>query len=198
MSNARNLSKLFPLSALVGLVGQITAAFNANATVPAGSVFDYALTTAPTGYVMCYGQTIPNDATHATLRTALIAAGNPYGTDGTNPRVPDARGRVIAGKDDMGGAASGVLTNSGTGNPGISGITLGATGGVDRHTLTIPQIPSHNHGIYQDPTVGANNGISRQASSVGSQNGTYCASTGGGEAHPNVQPTIVLNKIIKL
>ena len=48
------------------------------------------------------------DARAARLREKLLAEGSPYGDDGFgNPLLPDYRGRVGAGKDDMGGIAAG-------------------------------------------------------------------------------------------
>lgn len=108
-----------------------------------GVVMDYALKAAPSGWLMCYGQALPADTPHTNLRAALIADGFPYGRDGSgNPLLPDARGRVAAGKDDMGGAAAGRVT---TGGSGINGAQLGATGGAETHTLTTAQMPSHAH-----------------------------------------------------
>lgn len=118
------------------------------------------------------------------------------------------RGRVAAGKDDMGGAAANRLTNAaGT----VAGATLGAAGGSQAHTLTAAQIPAHTHpvtdsehshgGVYTGGGAGGNFGIGDNGvvGSTGSSasNITVGNNTGGGQAHPVVQPTIVLNYIIK-
>lgn len=66
----------------------------------------------------------------------------PYGNgDGsTTFTIPDRRGRVLAGRDNMsttpGTAAAGRLT---TGGSGIAGIQLGTAGGAETETITILQ-----------------------------------------------------------
>lgn len=160
-----------------------------------GTVLPFAGTTAPTDWLLCFGQAVSR-TTYANLFAAI---GTTYGAgDGsTTFNLPDLRGRVAAGKDDMGGAAAGRLTNSGTGNPGINGATLGATGGVDRHTLSVAQMPSHTHTVTgaAATTLG---GSDQKATIEGSSGApATAASQGSGQAHPNAQPTIVLNHIIK-
>lgn len=112
--------------------GAITAAkLAANAAIPAGMVVDFAGGTAPSGWLLCYGQAVSR-----TTYSALFGAiGTTWGTgDGsTTFNLPDLRGRVRAGRDDMGGTAAGRLTNALTGNPGLDGTSLGAAGGVDRY-----------------------------------------------------------------
>lgn len=120
-----------------------------------GVVLDYALSAPPSAaWLMCYGQALTaGDASAARLRAKLLADGSPYGVDGSgNPLVPDGRGRVFAGKDDMGGAAASRLTTAGA---GINGAQLGATGGAQTHALTTAQLAAHNHGV-NDPGHGHN------------------------------------------
>jgi microcystin-dependent protein len=167
---------------------------------PVGTVVDYAGSTAPSGWLLCYGQAVSR-----TTYSALYAIiGTTYGTgDGsTTFNLPDVRGRVIAGKDDMGGTSANRLTNQ-TG--GLDGDVLGANGGAETHTLTEAQMPSHKHDIYQwvgDYQAGAINlddipgsGNHNTGSTVPFGTGTN--NTGGGGAHNNVQPTLIFNKIIR-
>lgn len=79
----------------------------------------------PTGYLLSYGQPVSRS-----LFAALFAAiGTQYGAgDGsTTFNLPDKRGRVTAGLDNMGGTPANRLTNFAM-SP--NGNTLGATGGA--------------------------------------------------------------------
>lgn len=158
-----------------------------------GVVLPFAGSSAPNGWLLCHGQAV----SRTTYNALFAAIGTTFGSgDGsTTFNLPDLRGRVAAGKDDMGGSAAGRLTNAGTGNPGINGATLGATGGVDRHTLTVGQMPSHQHEIPTTMVATSAGATTRVVGATDEDQATYA--TGGGEAHPNVQPTIVLNHIIK-
>lgn len=195
-----------------------------------GVVLDYALPTPPsTGWLMCYGQALTTAMPlAASLRAKLIAAGNPHGVDGSgNPLVPDGRGRVFAGKDNMGGTAAGRLA-------GTPASTLGGVMGSQTKTIAIANMPSHGHGLNDpghahgvyDPSHTHSQAlggpslttVSPQPGSyiVGNQNnqnvsysgtgiGIYGAATGmsvagngGGEAFDVAQPTMAMNKIIKL
>ena len=158
--------------------------------VPVGSVIDYAGSTAPTGFLLCYGQAISR-STYAEL-FAVIGTTYGVGDGSTTFSLPDARGRVSAGKDDMGGTAAGRLTNEAS---GVTGTTLGASGGAQSVTLTEAQMPSHTHTAPSATIGGA--AVSGTAPYAVPGSAVATSSTGGGQAHPNVQPTLILNKIIK-
>lgn len=181
--------------------------FNGSAPlfVPTGSVIPFAGTSAPTGWLLSFGQAVSR-TTYADLFAVI---GTTYGTgDGsTTFNLPDLRGRVAAGQDDMGGTSANRLTGL-TG--GVDGDVLGGTGGLETHTLTTAQIPAHNHlaGIAQSGNSSAMAFGSASVSpstpdsfSQDNDNGTITpitSNTGGGQAHNNVQPTIILNYIIKI
>ena len=175
--------------------GAVTAAKLDSAAVsvlmPSGSLMPYAGSSAPTGYLLCDGAAISR-----TTYSALFAlVGTTYGSgDGSSTfNIPDLRGRVIAGQDDMGGVSADRLTGL---SGGVDGDILGGTGGAETHTLSIAEMPAHTHdsgfSVSSDSTSGGDP-IYRPPGGSGLNTG----STGGGNAHNNIQPTIILNYIIK-
>lgn len=215
-----------------------------------GLMFDYIGATSPSGFVFASGRTIGSAASGATERAnadtsslytllwnnyadSILAIQDSSGGASTrgasasadfaaNKRLPlpDLRGRVGVGRDDMGGTAASRMTTAGA---GVDGATLGASGGAQTHQLTSAQMPSHTHvqnahdhqfrrggsGVVLDALqVGAvgfaatsNNGgmgiFGSGQSGINTQTATN-QNTGGDGAHNNTQPSWVVNKIIKL
>lgn len=150
--------------------------------LPIGITFSYSGSSAPTGFILAYGQAI----SRTTYSAYFDLVGTTYGAgDGsTTFNVPDYRGRVVAGKDNMGGSAASRLTNSGTGNPSIDGSTLGAAGGADRHTLTLAQLAAHDHGAATG--AGGDHSHGGATASGGSHNHSelaFFATAGAGGAY---------------
>jgi microcystin-dependent protein len=175
--------------------GTLWVSVGKSSGVPSGSLVGYGGTTAPAGWLLCDGSAISR-TTYASLFAALSTT---YGVgDGSSTfNIPDLRGRVIAGQDDMGGSAASRLT---TAAGGVDGATLGAVGGTQTHTLTTAQMPTHSHS--HSHTGGVVAGVDIQsaggAGSYGIGNTSTDATTAGsGAAHPIVQPTLVANYIIK-
>lgn len=108
-----------------------------------GVIFPFAGASAPQGFLLCHGQAVSR-STYSDL-FGVIGTAFGAGDGSTTFNVPDLRGRVVAGKDNMGGTSANRLAAQ------VQGATLGATGGAESHTLTISQIPAHNHGV-SDPT----------------------------------------------
>jgi microcystin-dependent protein len=106
-----------------------------------GEVVMFAGNFAPRSWAFCNGQLLP-----ISQNTALFSIlGTTYGGDGrTTFALPDLRGRTPV--------------HPGHG-PGLSTYRLGEKGGVENHTLTIAQMPTHNHLVASDTTghVGDNN-----------------------------------------
>lgn len=162
-----------------------------DALIPVGSVYDYAGSSAPSKFEFCDGSAISR-TTYADLFAAI---GTTYGAgDGsTTFNVPDLRGRVVAGKDDMGGTAASRMTSGS--KAAVDGTVLGAAGGSEEHTLVEAEMPGHTH----SESTGAgqtNNAEGGSGDYINNNTTGTTGSTGGDEAHTNLQPTIVLNKII--
>lgn len=168
----------------------------AGGDVAPGIIMDDGGTTAPDGWLQCFGQAVSR-----TTYSAIFARySTTYGVgDGvTTFNLPDCRGRVIAGKDNMGGTSTNRLTGA---SGGVDGDVLGGVGGVETHTLTAAESgsPDHTHS-YVRGGIGPNGGNGWTGSGVNGPDLTGGASNGGAnatQAHNNVQPTIILNKIIK-
>ena len=216
--------------------------------VPIGASleWDYAAASIPSWALLQYGQAISR-TTYAALAALASAASYPHGSgDGsTTFNIADKRGRVSAGKDDMGGTAASRITAAVS---GTAGTVLGAAVGAEGVTLATAQIPSHAHTggtntvsadhshytttggrsaahqhYFDYNQDGATSGIDRMVSvdhagqynkytstetadhTHGGQSGGISAnhthqvySEGGGGAHLNMSPTIIVNKILRV
>ena len=178
--------------------------------MPTGSILPYAGSVAPQGYLLCDGsaQDRQVDSVNTELFTVI---GLTYGVgDGsTTFNIPDLRGRVIAGQDsDSGGFANRLTTGSAA---NINGRVLGAnngnpgdigrgTHGAQDHLLTHLEsgLPSHNHtsGVRRSNNAYDTGSGTGTVLGTGINTGTVVAQDAS-SAHNNVQPTIILNYIIK-
>lgn len=135
--------------------------------------------------------------TYATLFALLgITFGAGNGT--TTFNIPNRQGRVPVGRD--------------AGQTEFD--TIGETGGAKTHTLSISEMPSHRHtassivaglfGLIRRSIVGESNTVA-SVDSTGSGTEPDILTTpaaipleGGGQAHNNLQPYIVVNFIIRV
>lgn len=79
-----------------------------------------------------------------------------------------------------------------------STFTLGQTGGEINHTLTIDEMPSHGHDIYVDKNTGVTGQSSLYPLNFIQSPSNYidknvCSNSGGGQAHNNMPPYLVVN-----
>jgi len=173
---------------------QVESLIPAAVSTPAGVISMFAGSAAPSGYLLCDGTASGNRTTHAAL-FAVIGTLYGAGDASTTFNVPDLRGRVGVGLDDMGGAAASRVTN---GVSGIVGTTLGAAGGSQSHTLLTAEIPAHVHAVNNWTTGGglSSTVAAREVDKLSAAT-EDTLSTGGGGAHRNMQPSMMLNYIIK-
>lgn len=151
-----------------------------NTNTPVGSISLFAGSTAPTGWLICDGSAVSR-TTYANLFSVI---GTTYGTgDGsTTFNIPDIQGKVPVGIDFNDTAFD----------------TLGETGGEKTHTLTIDEMPSHSHATdkYYNTDQGGNSFYGSNATGGHATSNNGMSNTGGGQAHNNLQPYIVMNYII--
>lgn len=197
--------------------------------IPIGTVFDFSGSSLPTGWLWCAGQVLNRAGTYAALYAVVKDA---YKNNNTTPcsdtqfKVPDLRGRVVAGQDDMNGTKANILALSADTIGDMDGAILGNIGGAQTHTLTEAQLAihdhvatipkkdgAHTHDVKAYKSSGNNSShalsyvddiasaltIADQALAAGSEHDHVIdvADAGSGKAHNNVQPTIIMNKIIK-
>lgn len=155
-----------------------------------GVVTGFAGNFAPRGWAYCDGQLLPissNDALFSLLGTI-------YGGDGRSTfGLPDLRGRapIHAGQ-----------------GPGLRNRPLGSKGGVESVTLTVNQLPPHNHDFMassasptsSDPNLHAVGNApvftsGRPGIAMGNSMVTH---TGGSQSHSNMNPFLCVNWIIAL
>ncbi len=114
-----------------------------------GIILPYGDDVQPDFCLFAYGQTV-SQSTYSRLYALYQTQYNTGGEVAGTFRLPDLRGRSLFGDDNMGGVAADRVTNAAS---GITGTTLGATGGSQLlHTHTHVQ-DSHLHSGTTDTVL---------------------------------------------
>lgn len=147
---------------------------------PVGSIIAFPSLTPPSKYVLCDGQSLSK-----TVYAELFAIiGNKYGSTSTHFNVPNLTDKFIYGQRLVGG------------NLGIDN-----TGGLQRVTLDVSEIPAHTHvqNGRNTPAGGVNqSAVSvNVASTAGVATSTVTGSTGGSGSHENMPPYHSLAWMVK-
>jgi microcystin-dependent protein len=148
--------------------------------VPIGAILPFGGSTPPSGYLLCDGTSYAASA-YPQLSAVI---GYTFGGSGANFNVPDCRGKVLA------------AYKSGDAYFG----TLGASVGFPDVTISSAQMPSHTHTptIYGvTPSGGSSSGTVVEGGGGAVNLNNSNTSTGGGGSHTNVQPSLVVNAIIR-
>jgi microcystin-dependent protein len=179
-------------SAIQTQLNALTSSIASIVTVPTGVISPYAGldSNIPTGYLLCNGQEV-SASTYSALKDVITTTYGAYtngsgGVGTTHFRLPDLRGRAPIG--------------AGTGT-GLTARALGATVGAETHTLTIAQIPDHTHigplFFNATPGTGTSGATSNSGSPTSNRPSTDGVNGTTGGAHPNMQPSLAINFIIK-
>jgi len=143
--------------------------------IPIGASIDYWGTAAPnSSFAMMYGQAISRTAYAALF--ALLGTTFGAGDGATTFNIPDLRGRVVAGKDDMGGVAASRLTSS---YFGVAATNLGATGGNESTALLVGQLPTTTSSGVNNIAVTSSDTLPKVGSFFGLNGGAGGGGQGG-------------------
>ncbi len=153
-----------------------------------GEIRMFAGNFAPAGWFFCEGQLLPISE----YETLFQLIGTTYGGDGESTfALPDMRGRLPIHQGN--------------------GFILAETGGVEEVTLSVSQIPAHNHAFYasnnpaDSPSpqgnmlgVSSNTNVLFNDTPNDNMSTSMLSATGGSQPHTNYQPYLCVDFIISL
>jgi len=157
------------------------------APVPPGVCIPIATAAIPSGWLPCTGQAVSRLA----FAALFAVIGETFGVgDGISTfNLPDLRGRVVAGLDNMGGTSADRVTDEAADN-------LGGSMGAESHVLTEAEMPDHTHSI--DVTdAGGTGGTAGAGSGTGLASDPVSGIAGSDQAHNNMQPTLFMTWVIR-
>lgn len=154
---------------------------------PVGIVLDYAGSTNPGWGLICDGAAVSR-TTYANL-FGIIGTTYGAGDGSTTFNVPNFKGRTSIGEGNYNDTVSGSITR-----------TLGQSLGAEKHTLTSTEIPSHTHNFNTRTSSGGvdTDAVYTTAGGAGTLARTTDGGTGGGGSHNNMQPSLVVKKVITI
>jgi len=144
-----------------------------------GQMIEFAVATAPLGFVPCDGAAISRTGNAGLFNVAGTTFG--VGDGSTTFNVPAMARRTVVGS---GGSGTGTLGNA-----------IGNTGGEENHQLTVPELASHTHTKDIVRGVWQSNASSNTNEGVWGTDNT--GATGGDQGHNTIQPSLVMAFYIK-
>lgn len=171
--------------------------------VNTGIVVPWGSASIPSGFLLCDGQAVSR-STYAAL-FAIISTTYGVGDGTTTFNVPDLRDRTICGVSSSNSKALAQTVGANTVTP-----TGNITGNTGATTLTTNQIPSHLHsgaggggsasaywGEGYPPAVPVGMSMNTNNTGGGQSHDHTLSANFSGSANSVLQPTLVLNYIIK-
>ena len=143
---------------------------------PIGAIVMWATSTPPEGWLLCNGTVVSRTAypeLFKVLGTSVGAAGS------SSFKIPDLSGRFPLGTSNA--------------------HNLHSMGGEETHTLTVDEMPAHDHGIGGNIVQRGSGGDSFRelAGAYPGNNNPSSQRIGGGQAHNNMPPFYSINFIIR-